>query len=39
MDQPAIEKAKARRAITILYVCMAVGVFGPLILYFFVHKP
>jgi hypothetical protein len=28
------EKAKARRAVVILYVCMAVGVGLPILLYF-----
>jgi hypothetical protein len=34
MDESPVEKAKARRAILILYVVMALGVLGPFVLFF-----
>lgn len=37
MDETPVEKAKARRAVLILYGCMAVGILAPLIIYFFVR--
>jgi hypothetical protein len=34
MDQDANEKAKSRRAILVLYACMAAGVIAPFVVYY-----
>jgi hypothetical protein len=38
MDDTSAEKAKARRAILILYAVMAVGIGLPVVLFFIVHR-
>jgi hypothetical protein len=38
MDDPSIEKAKAQRAIYILYATMAVLIAGPVIVYLIVRS-
>jgi hypothetical protein len=38
MDDTTAEKAKARRAIRILYAAMGVGVVLPLVLFYIFHR-